>query len=129
MAAFVYVLVPGGWQYGDVLGRHNLRYLQATTACLSPISVMQVVHVVCCRSDRSSALTVRRGSNPLLLWGIAIELLLILAIDYTPWGNLLFGTAPLPARVWLFTLPFALGMLLLEEGRKRLVRGRWPTSR
>jgi magnesium-transporting ATPase (P-type) len=90
---------------------------------------MQVVNVLCCRSDRSSALTVRLGRNPLLLWGIAIELLLILAIDYTAWGNLLFGTAPIPARVWLFTIPFALGMLVLEEGRKRLVRGRRPTCR
>jgi hypothetical protein len=74
-------------------------------------------------------LTFRLGSNPLLVWGIAIELLLILGIDYTTWGNGLFGTAPIPARVWLFTVPFALGMLVLEEVRKRLVRGRRPTSR
>jgi magnesium-transporting ATPase (P-type) len=129
MAAFFYVLVGGGWQYGAALGQHDPLYLQATTACLSAIIVMQVVNVFCCRSDRSSALTFRLGSNPLLLWGIAIELLLILAIDYTSWGNLLFGTAPIPARVWLFTVPCALGMLVLEEGRKRLVRGRRSTSR
>ena len=61
--------------------------------------------------------------------GNAIELLLIIAIDYTSWGNVLFGTAPIPARVWLFAVPFAIGMLVLEEVRKRLVRGRRPTSR
>ena len=129
MAAFFYVLADGGWQYGDALGRYDLLYLQATTACLSAIIVMQVVNVFCCRSDRISALTFRLGSNPLLLWGIAIELLLIIAIDYTSWGNVLFGTAPIPARVWLFAVPFAIGMLVLEEVRKRLVRGRRPTSR
>ena len=107
MAAFFYVLADGGWQYGEALGQHDLLYLQATTACLSAIIVMQVVNVFCCRSDRSSAFTFRLGSNPLLLWGIAIELLLILGIDYTSWGNVLFGTAPIPARVWLFAVPFA----------------------
>jgi calcium-translocating P-type ATPase len=126
MAAFFYVLSSGGWQYGNVLGRHDLLYRQATTACLSAIIVMQVVNVFLCRSDRASAFTFRLGSNPLLLWGIASELLLILVIDYTPWGNLLFGTAPIPGRVWLFAVPFAIGMLLLEEGRKKLVRTRSP---
>jgi calcium-translocating P-type ATPase len=129
MAAFFYVLVGGGWQYGAALGQHDPLYLQATTACLSAIIVMQVANVFCCRSDRSSAFAFRLGSNTLLLWGIAIELLLIIAIDYTSWGNVLFGTAPIPARVWLFTVPFALGMLVLEEVRKRLVRIWWPTSR
>ena len=63
-------------------------------------------------------------SNKLILAGIAAEILLILLIDYTPWGNALFGTAPIPLAVWLFIIPFALGMLALEELRKWLVRSR-----
>jgi len=47
---------------------------------------------------------------------------LILLIDYTLPGNLLFGTAPIPLRAWLVVLPFALLMLGLEEFRKWLVR-------
>ena len=43
-------------------------------------------------------------------------------IDYTPWGNALFGTAPLDAEVWLFIILFMPGMLLLEELRKAMVR-------
>jgi calcium-translocating P-type ATPase len=122
MAAFFSVLSGGGWQYGDTLGRHNPLYVQATTACLSAIIVMQVVNVFLCRSDRGSVFAFGLRNNPLLLWGIALELLLILVIDYTAWGNGLFGTAPLPTQLWLFVVPFALGMLVLEEGRKGLVR-------
>ena len=48
----------------------------------------------------------------------AVELALILAIDYTPWGNAVFGTARILLAAWLFRLPFALAMLLLEEARK-----------
>ena len=37
-------------------------------------------------------------------------------------GNALFGTAPIPLAVWLFIIPFAIGMLALEELRKWFVR-------
>jgi len=49
---------------------------------------------------------------------------LILAIAYTPWGNRIFGCAPIGWDVWLFILPFAFAMLVLEEGRKGWVRRR-----
>jgi hypothetical protein len=56
--------------------------------------------------------------------GIIAEVALILLIVYTAGGNALFGTAPIEYRVWLFVLPFALSMLMLEEGRKVIVRWR-----
>jgi sodium/potassium-transporting ATPase subunit alpha len=33
-------------------------------------------------------------NNSTPLGGVAIELMLLLPIIYTPWGNALFGTAP-----------------------------------
>ena len=66
--------------------------------------------------------------NPLILWGVVLEVVLILAIDYTSWGNVIFGTAPISGSVWLFVLPFAVGLVALEELRKRLVRG-WTSGR
>jgi magnesium-transporting ATPase (P-type) len=122
MSAFLLVLAAGGWTYGERLSPSDPLYLQATTACLSAIIVMQVVNVFACRDARASAFSFRLFSNPLILVGIAAELALILLIDYTPVGNLLFGTAPIPLGVWLFAIPFALGMLALEEGRKWIVR-------
>jgi magnesium-transporting ATPase (P-type) len=84
--------------------------------------VTQVVNVFLCRHPRASVFAFGFRSNSLLLWGIAIELALIFAIVYTPWGNLVLGTAPISAPVWLFVLPFAAAMLVLEEVRKALVR-------
>jgi sodium/potassium-transporting ATPase subunit alpha len=63
-------------------------------------------------------------SNKLILAGIATEILLIVLLVYTPWGNTLFGTAPIAVVVWLFIIPFALGMLGLEELRKWVARAR-----
>ncbi|MBD9363392.1 cation-translocating P-type ATPase [Methylomonas fluvii] len=122
MAAFFFVLHRGGWDYGEILSSHNPLYLQATTACLTAIIMMQIVNVFICKQRQRGLLATSFLDNKLILSGIALEIALILTIVYTPWGNALFGTAPIDAGVWLFTLPFVLGMLMLEEFRKWLVR-------
>ncbi len=122
MAAFFFVLRGAGWSYGEALAATDPLYLQSTTACLSAIIVMQVVNIFLCRSERESTLARGLFRNRLILIGIAVEIALILLIDYTPWGNRLIGTAPISWDVWLFVVPFALAMLLLEEMRKILVR-------
>jgi sodium/potassium-transporting ATPase subunit alpha len=77
--------------------------------------------VFACRSDRVSLARLGWFTNPLLLWGIAIELVVLVFIVYSPWGNAIFGTSPLP--LWIFG-PLVLGalaLLLAEEGRKFMV--------
>ena len=122
MSAYWFVLRNGGWHFGEKLAAHDPLYLQATTACLSAIVVMQIANVFLCRSESQPLLARSLLSNKLILAGIATEILLITLIVYTPWGNALFGTAPIALVVWLFIIPFALSMLALEELRKWLVR-------
>jgi magnesium-transporting ATPase (P-type) len=122
MSAYWFVLRSGGWHMGQTLAAHDPLYLQSTTACLSSIVVMQIANVFLCRSDRRSAFASGLFSNKLILAGIAAEITLIALIDYTPWGNALFGTAPIQTAVWLFIVPFALAMLAAEESRKWIVR-------
>ncbi len=124
MSAYWFVLDSGGWRYGESLSAHDPLYLQATTACLSAIVAMQVANVFVCRGERRAAFSFGLFSNKLILAGIAAEIALIALIDYTPWGNALFGTAPIPLAAWIFVIPFALGMLALEELRKWFVRAR-----
>ncbi|MGZ5702601.1 MAG: cation-translocating P-type ATPase [Burkholderiales bacterium] len=126
MVAFFYVLYGAGWQYGQSLPVSDPLYRQATTACLSAIIVMQIVNVFLCRSATRSVFSVGFLGNPLIVWGVILEIALILPIAYTPWGNLIFGTAPIPAQVWLFLIPFAVGLFILEELRKLLVRRTGP---
>ncbi|WP_333841200.1 cation-translocating P-type ATPase [Pelomicrobium sp.] len=124
LGAFFFVLSQGGWTYGALLASSDPLYRAATGACLTAIVLMQVVNVWLCRSELDSVMARGVGSNRLILAGIGFELALVLAILYTPWGNTLFGTAPIPAQAWLFVLPFALVMLLAEEARKAIVRAR-----
>jgi calcium-translocating P-type ATPase len=122
MAAFFFVLERGGWRYGETLAVGDSLYLQATTACLGAIIVMQIANVFLCRSESRSAFETGLRGNPLILWGVVLEVGLIALIAYTPWGNALIGTAPIGGEVWLFVLPFAIGLLALEEVRKWIVR-------
>lgn len=124
MAVFFFVLHGAGWAYGQLLGANDPLYLQASTACLSTIILLQVVNVFLCRSTTQSVFSVSPLGNRLILLGVASELAMLLLANYSPWGQALLGTAPLGKAVWLFMLPFMVGMLALEELRKWVVRAR-----
>ncbi len=124
MSAFFFVLYGAGWRHEQLLSPNDPRYLRATTACLTAIVVVQIVNVFLCRSPTSSIFSTGLRGNSLIAWGVFAEIAIVLAIDYGPWGNSIFGTAPLSAGDWFFIIPFAAGMLLLEELRKAVSRKR-----
>jgi len=122
MSAYFFVLQSGGWRWGQMLSSNDPLYRRATTASLSAIVVMQVVNLYLCRSERASVTARGLASNRLIVAGIAIEITAIFLIDYTPVGQFLFSTGPIGPAVWLFVLPFAAAMLVLEEVRKAVAR-------
>ena len=124
MAAFFFVLAGTGWQWGQVLSMNDVRYRQATTACLTAIVLMQVVNVHLCRSRRTSIFSRPLFSNGLITVGIVAEVALILVINYTALGNAVFGTAAIGYEAWLVVVPFAATMLAFDEARKAFVRSR-----
>ncbi len=128
MTAYALVLHRGGWSWGETLSPRDPLYLQATTACLAAIILMQVVNVFLCKTPERSLFGAPNFGNRLLLWGVGLELALILIIVYTSWGHLIFGTAPLAETTWVLMLPGAVAMLLLEEARKCLVK-HWGRAR
>ena len=120
MASFFIVLFGGHWSYGQELSSQDPLYREATMACLGTIVVMQIANVFLCRSASRSLAEIGFGGNRIILAGVAFELLLLILVGYTPWGHILFATGAVPARVWLYAGAFALGMMVLEEFRKRI---------
>ncbi len=123
MAAYFFVLASGGWTWGAPLGERDPLYLQATTACLIAVVILQIANLLACRSEDAPLVVRGLRRNPLLFAGLAVELVLLLALVYTPAGNALFACAPPPPWVWLVPLPFAAALLLLETARKAILRG------
>jgi sodium/potassium-transporting ATPase subunit alpha len=118
MAAFFFVLRGAGWQYGQNLAATDPVYLQATTACLSTVIILQIVNVFLCRSATRSVFATGLGGNRLITFGVLSEIAILLLINYSPVANSILGTAAIGAVVWGFIAPFAAGMFVLEEVRK-----------
>jgi len=128
MAAFFFVLDGAGWKYGQNLAARNPVYLQATTACLSAIILMQIVNVFLCRSATRSVFSTGLLGNTLIIFGVISEVAILLLINYAPWANSLLGTAPIGDKSWWYVIPFVAAMIILEELRKWLARKRVVSS-
>ena len=115
---YFYVLFSGGWQWGMDLPIDHPLARQATTATFLGIVILQIGNVFACRSSRDSIFKLGFFSNKLVIIGILAEIALSAFIIYHPWGNKIFGTAPLSINVWLILIPFSVGLLLAEELRK-----------
>ncbi len=123
MTAFFFVL-RNRLALRQELAANDPLYLQATTACLSAIVVMQIANVFLCRSAGRRSSRRPLFSNNLIIAGIAAEIALILLIDYTPWGNALFGTAPIGYAAWLMVVPFAAACCCSRKDTRRSSVGR-----
>ena len=83
---------------------------------------MQIINVFLCRSSVRSVFSTGVFNSRLIASGAALEIVLALMINYTPLGNWLLDTAPIPPQLWLALVAFAGVMLVLEEVRKWIVR-------
>jgi magnesium-transporting ATPase (P-type) len=124
MTSFFMVLWLGGWHWGQGLAPDDPLYMQATTACLSAIIVLQIVNVFICRSSVRSVFAMNPFDNPLILVGVLLEIILLVLFNYSAIGNALLQTLPVPAGFWALIAPIAILMLALEELRKWLIRSK-----
>jgi sodium/potassium-transporting ATPase subunit alpha len=122
MSGYYYVLKSGGWSYGLSLSKVDPLYHKATTIALAAIIITQVANGLTCRTTRESLFKVGVFTNRYLLIGIAIEIILIFLIVYSPPFQHIFSTVPLDLNDWLILLPFAALLLFADEFRKWLVR-------
>ncbi len=102
---FFWVLTGAGWSPGDATGAGSFLhedYLAATTMTFAGITACQVGTAFAVRTSRSSLRAIGVFTNPLLLWGIAFELVFAAALIYLPPLQELFATAALgPAELAL----------------------------
>lgn len=126
--AFFTVLFDGGWQWGQSLGSGEPLYRTAVTAFFAAVIFCQVANALATRTQHESLFRVGLLSNRLVLLGIAVELALLGAIAYLPPCNAFFGTAPLAAWQLALGLPFAVGIVAVEELRKLLLRRGGPRA-
>lgn len=109
MGGYLAILWQAGWHPGDPTGTGSAlhhAYLQATTITFVGIVTCQIGTAFAARTDAASLFTIGWRSNPLLLWGIAFELLFTAAVVYLPVLQNIFGTAALNAWQLAVVAPF-----------------------
>ena len=129
MSAFFWTYWLAGWRPGLTMAAEGALYRRATTMTLSAIVAAQVGNVFACRTERESVFRVGLFSNPRVLVGIAAEIALLVVLILVPPFPALFKTAALSFSEWGILLVLPPIMLLLEEGRKWIVRRGRPRTR
>jgi len=117
---FFLALHLGGWRYGQELAAGHDLYRGATGITLVSVVFMQIGNLVGRRYEKRSGLDRSLCRNPLLVVGVALELVFAYAVLYFRPASAALGTGPVAP--WLVGLA-ALGMPLLflvDLGRKRL---------
>jgi Ca2+-transporting ATPase len=93
---------------------------------LSAIVASQVGNLFACRTDRESLFRGGLFRNPRVFGRIAAEIGLLVVLILVPPFTAVFNTAPLSFSEWGVLLALPPAMLLLEEGRKWLLRTAVP---
>ncbi|KDN43106.1 K, P-type ATPase [Tilletiaria anomala UBC 951] len=88
--------------------------------------IMQMFHLLSVRNKKLSILQadpIRPARRNLWIFlGIFISLGIAIFVVEVPGIQTLFGTASIPIRFWLMPIPLGLGVLIVDEVRKLLVR-------
>jgi calcium-translocating P-type ATPase len=124
---FFFVLLRAGWSPGDATGAgaplHHA-YLTATTMSFAGITACQVGTAFASRTTRASLREIGVFSNPLLLWGIAFELVFAAGLIYLPPLQAIFHTAALGAPELALLASFPVLVWGSDELRRAWLRHR-----
>lgn len=84
----------------------NTVYYPATTMALAAVVMSQIGNLFAQRSSRISFFKQKWFVNPLIWYGVAFEVALIVAIVYVPFLNTFIQTKPFAPHYWLFLIIF-----------------------
>ncbi len=123
-ATYFFILLSGGWTFGQQLAFNDPLYLKSVTGYFTAIIICQIANVMVCRTRSQSVFHAGLFSNKFLLVGIALQMVMLWIFLYVPVANTLLGTHPLLLSELIVPLPFMLFIFFADEIRKLFVRKR-----
>ena len=122
MTAFTWVLVHGGWTWGQVPDAALLATASGTA--FAAIAIGQMANAFACRSTRLPVWRMALLGNPLVVAAVAAEMLLLVAIvGMPPLADLLGGSWP-SARGWIAAGATGVAVVLVDGWSKTRRRRR-----
>jgi magnesium-transporting ATPase (P-type) len=126
MAAFLAVLVSGGWTYGAPVS--GVPLASASGAAFTAVVLGQMANAFACRSSTRPVWRLRWRGNRLLIWAIGIELLILVGMLVIPTVAGLLGQRPPPLLGLLLAGCAVPALLLADAVHKALRRAHRRTS-
>ncbi len=83
---------------------------------------MQIVNMYRCRSPTGSVVSAGLSGNPLIVSDVALEIVLMLIIDYARWGHAIPGTLLPVCNAWFVVIPLSAAPVFVEESCKGFAR-------
>jgi magnesium-transporting ATPase (P-type) len=125
VAAYLVTLLAGGWSYGADVSSGQLHrvWQEATTMSFLGIVACQVGTALAARTEHASLRAVGWRTNPLLLWGIAFEVVFAAAVVAVPPLQEVFGTAVPDGRLLLMLVGMPLVVWGVDEAARWWRRG------
>lgn len=120
--AYFTVLLGGGWSWGTPLPEAGQLHGRGVAAFFFAIVLCQAVNAMACRTQRQSLLQQGLFSNRWHMAGVFSAVIAALAIITLPPLQSTFGTAGLGFHELALAWPFALGLLILDELRRWMIR-------
>jgi sodium/potassium-transporting ATPase subunit alpha len=121
LALFYYVLVQGGWRFGQELAASDPLYRSATGMTLATIVLMQIGNLVGRRSIRGSGIDKGLVTNRLFVLGVATEVVFSWSLlHWTPIQTVL-GTGPVAPAIYLLACLGAPLIFVLDYARKKFL--------
>ncbi|GAA1411810.1 cation-translocating P-type ATPase [Catellatospora coxensis] len=120
LGAFAAVLIAGGWRWGLTPSAELLA--AASGAAFAAIVLGQLANAFACRSEVRPAFLLDPRRNPLLLWAVATELVLLCAFLGVPVVARTLGGSWPPAFGWALAA-LAVPVLLLADAAHKAWRG------
>ncbi len=124
LGGFFLVYFLNGWRPGQQMVGGGVLYTTATSMTFAGIVACQIGNAFACRSSNQSIRRLGFLTNPLLLLGIGAELTVLALLLYVQPIAGVFDLSPISPTYWLVLALFAPALLVLEETRKAIARGR-----
>jgi Ca2+-transporting ATPase len=112
----------GGWHLGMSAIKDTGLYVKGTTVFMAAVMAGQLGTLFATRTNVRSAFSVSPLRNRWLLAAVLAETVILLAVVYVPALQALFSAGALAPVDWLYIYSFFPVIILLEEGRKLLLR-------
>ncbi|MFE7846328.1 cation-translocating P-type ATPase [Microbacterium sp. NPDC057407] len=128
LAAFLTVLAASGWRWGAAVTPEVLATASGTA--FAAIALGQIANAFACRSTTRPVWRLRLSDNPLVLYAVGAQALLLIAfLGIEPVAELLGGTWPSPLG-WLVAGAAVPAVILVDAIWKSAVSARaWPGRR